>query len=110
MSRDPLVSEHHQTEAHTRAECGLCDRKECSLQQQMNVLRDGIVHGAINHGNVGVLRRWVSPADRLAPSVRRRLDSWAIRTDSPGQATFWGIKSGYCVAMSVAGVSRTNHA
>ena len=42
---------------HACAPSGLCDRKECSLQQQMNVLRDDIVHGAINHGNVGVLRR-----------------------------------------------------
>ena len=33
----------------------------------MNFLRDDIVHGAINHGNVGVCRRWVlAVADREA--------------------------------------------
>ena len=33
----------------------------------MNVLREGIVHGAINHGNVSVLRRGIlAVADREA--------------------------------------------
>ncbi len=45
------------TSMHVRASSELCDRKECILQQKMNVLHDDVVHGAITHGNVGVRLR-----------------------------------------------------
>ena len=76
----------------------------------MNVLRDGIVYGAINHGNVSVLREVNSR--RLRPEARLVTP----RSLSHGRSgltlwwnTSWGINSGYSVAMNGLS-SRTNYA